>query len=174
MLTGAVATFLARVAGLFGLKISGFAAGAIVAGLIAAALGASGFKLYEMGRSAAEAECQTAALQSQIDAANADKENAQKAAAEAKLKAAGLESRAADEKERTADYVKELEQRAAKAEADAAAAHLPPPVNGDALTCDDLRGMRAHLPAVCGPVPRPARASRLHVPRLGPFFKAKR
>lgn len=173
MLTGFALSVVTRIGGWFGLKLSGFAVGAIVAALIAGLFGLYSYKVYEMGYSAADAERQVAALQSQIDAANADKDHAQQAAAEAKLRASGLEAHAAEEKERTASYVEELEQRAAKAEADAKAANLPAPVRGDAITCDDLRGMRARLPAVCGPVARHSRASRLHVPRAGPFFKAR-
>lgn len=139
---------ITRVGGLFGLKLSEFWAGAIAAALLAAAIGVYSWRLYDAGYAAAESKCEAASLQSQIDALQADRDNALKAASDASLRLASIEKQAHDNDERTAAYVAELEAR----KTDLAKDGKP---NACALTCDDLRGMRIASRA-CPAGPRPA------------------
>lgn len=129
--------FIIRLLGLFGISLSPFLAGAIVAGLIAGAFGFYSYKLYDAGYSSAEGECQAAALQSKIDALEMDRDNAQLAAKAAAMKLASIEKATEENKGRTDAYVAELEKRASAPQPDGSKA------SGCGLTPDDLRGMHA-------------------------------
>jgi hypothetical protein len=135
---------ITRLSGLFGLKLSEFWAGAIAAALLAAGLGLYSWRLYDAGYASAEGKCEAAALQSQIDALQADRDNAMAAARDAALRLASIEKQAHDNDERTAAYVAELEARKQDGKP-----------NACALTCDDLRGMRI-VSKACPAGPRPA------------------
>jgi hypothetical protein len=127
--------FITRLASLAGVSLSPFWAGAVGATIIAAAgstaVGVGSYKLYEAGRAAAESECQASALQAQIDAMQKDRDDARAAAADATLKLTAIRAHSAEEEQRTADYVAELEKR---------------PAPACDLTAADLRGMRVTHP----------------------------
>lgn len=127
----AAIAFIIRVLALFGVSLSPFAAGAIVAGGAALLLGGGSLALYAKGYAAADAKCDAAALQSKIDVLEADRDAARRALADARLRAAAIELEANADKEGTAVYVKQLEARFASA---------------CAITDDDLRGMRIKPP----------------------------
>jgi hypothetical protein len=127
---------------------------AVVFGLLLLAFTGAGFKIYDAGYAAADSKCQAAALQSQLAAVEADRDNARSAAADASLKLAALEANSTIEQERTAEYVDELEGRAAAAKSEGRP-------NACALTCDDMRGLR--IPSKSCPAgPRPSAAAGLH------------
>lgn len=159
-----IVSALVWIAERFGIKLSGFAAGALVAAGLFLAFGAYSYKLYEAGRSSVQSECEAAALRSQLEAVKADRDRARMAAASASLRMAAIEAASNVEKEGTQKYVEELQQRIA-AEAAAKPAGTVA-VNACALTCADLRGMRIPS-AACGTKPRPAGPTRLHVPGFG-------
>lgn len=96
---------------------------------------------YWVGHHQMASECHedevAAALQSKIDAANEDRDAARAAAADASLKLAAIQKQSEDDKERTDQYVHELENRPAA---------KPDDKNPCGLTDDDLRGMRATGP----------------------------
>lgn len=119
-----------RVLALFGVRLSPFAGGAIVAGLVALALGGASFALYLKGYHAAEATCEAAALRSQIAALERDAAVARDALADARLRAAGIELQSNAEKAETQNYVEQLKARFASA---------------CAINDDDLRGMRINV-----------------------------
>jgi hypothetical protein len=121
-------SLLIRLFALCGLSLAPFWAGGIATVLLGAALAAGSIKIYDAGYAAADAKCEAAALQSQLDALRADREIALKALSDAKLKLAALEQQSQDNEERTVAYVKELQTR---------------PVPNCNLSDDDLRGMRA-------------------------------
>src|SRR4051812_23958227 len=98
------------IAGRFGINLSGFAAGALVAAGLFLAFGAYSYKLYEAGRSSAQSECEADALRSQLDAVKADRDRARLAAASASLRMAAIEAAANVDNEGTAKYVEELQQ----------------------------------------------------------------
>jgi hypothetical protein len=123
----AVIAFIIRVLALFGVSLSPFAAGAIVAGGFAALLGGGSLALYAKGYAAADGKCDAAALQSRVDVLEADRDAARRALADARLKATSIELQANADKEGTAVYVEQL-----KADFKSVCA----------ITDDDLRGMR--------------------------------
>lgn len=101
----AVVGLAIRLLGLFGVSLSPFWGGAIVAGLIAAAIGGAGLHLYNAGWHSADNQWQARALQSKLDAANADLDNMKRAAADASLRAEAIEGDLSTERGRTASYV---------------------------------------------------------------------
>lgn len=135
-----------RVLALFGVSLSPFAAGAILAAVAIGAAGVGGLRIYEAGRNAAEIKCEAAALEAQLRATEIDRDASVKALGDARLRTAAVERQASDEQERTAAYVATLEKQAGAA---------------CALNDDDLRGMRI----VPGDAPaarkRPSGAARL-------------
>jgi len=116
-----------RLLGLFGVKLSPFAAGAIVAGAIAVLFAGYSGWLVHRGYAWANSKCEAAALQSKIDALELDRDAGRAALADARLRVLGIERQANADKEGTAAYVEDLKKRFASA---------------CAITDDDLRGMR--------------------------------
>src|SRR5437899_2862716 len=110
-MTAAAFALIVRIAGLFGVKLSPFIAGAILAGVLAAAFGIYSLKLYNAGFASAESQCEAEALRSQIAALTKDRDDANRAAAEASLRASAILQRSETEAERTSRYVAELESR---------------------------------------------------------------
>lgn len=98
-----------RLFGLFGIKLSPFIGGAIVAGLVAAGAGLVGLHIYNSGWNNADALWRAKALQSRIATLEADRDNAQKALGDARLRLAAIEAQSNADKEGTANYVKTLE-----------------------------------------------------------------
>lgn len=154
---------ITRAAGLFGLSLAPFWAGAIALGVVAGGFGLYSAKLYNAGYRSAESKCQAAALQSQIDALQEDRDNAKRAASDAALRLASIEKQTTENQERTSAYVAELEQRNA----------ATPPIDGKpavksggcALTAADLRGMREPRARANPARPRPPVRARLFGPR---------
>jgi len=143
------------VAGLFGVRLSDFAAGAIAAAVTVAAIAGGisyiAFTAYRHGVEKTEAKWQARALQSKLDAANADLAAARTAAADAALRARAIEAQSQIEMEGVAEYVEELKTRAAPA---------------CLLTDADLRGLRAA--GRNGPTAaKPPAAARLPKPGAG-------
>lgn len=132
-MSGAAIAVIIRLLSLFGVRLSPFAGGAIVAGLVALAIGGAGVTLWVNGYHAAESKCEAAALRSKIAALERDAEVARNALADARLRAAGIELQSNAEKAETATYVEQLKARFASA---------------CAITDDDLRGMRIPAPSV--------------------------
>lgn len=137
-----------RLLGLGGVSLSPFAAGAILAGVIAAAAGGVGLHLYNAGWHAADTEWQAKALQSKLDAANADLSNMKRAAADATLRAEAIEGDLSTERGRTASYVNYLKTHK---------------VGGCDLDDPDITGMSGQTgragPARQKPAARPPRAN---------------
>lgn len=129
------------IAGAFGLKpkLSPFAAGAIAMTVLTVVAGSTfaWWSIHQYNRGAAdkEAEWQQRALQSKLDAANADIEIAKRAATDAALRSAKIRFDAAKEKEGTDAYIKWLESRQSSAAKD-------PKKCGCFLDRDDLRFMQ--------------------------------
>lgn len=121
-----------RLLGLFGVKLSPFVAGAMVAGVIAVAFAGYSGWLVHRGYDWADGKCEARALQSKIDALEADRDAGRAALADARLRQAGIELQANAEKQGTAVYVEGLKARFASA---------------CALNDDDLRGMRVIAPS---------------------------
>jgi len=148
----AILAAIVQLAGLAGVKLSPFKAGALVAGIIALAIGisavAAGVHLYNAGYAAADGAWREKALESQLAAMRADRDAARVAAADAALRAVAITQRADQERAGTDAYVDELQ----KQNAALAAAGKP---NACGLTCDDLRGMRIQS-AACAPQSRAA------------------
>ena len=120
-----------RLLSLFGIKLSPFAAGAIVAGVIAVAFAGYSGWLVHRGYAWAEGKCEAAALQSKIDALERDRDATRSALADARLRTAAIELQANAEKEGTANYVEQLKANFSSA---------------CAIIDDDLRGMRIVAP----------------------------
>jgi hypothetical protein len=143
-MTGFMLSLALRLAGLFGVRLSPFATGAIVAAGIGLTLvsGAAiaGWKLYDAGAETARAACRMDELQSEVDVLKMDRDNARAAAADATFKQVAIKQAADQEKAKTDDYIAKLEERAKAKPDEARACHL---------TCDDLRGMRIDTKA-CG------------------------
>jgi len=116
-----------RLLSLFGIKLSPFVAGAIVAGVIIIAFAGYSGWLVHRGYAWAGGKCEARALQSKIDALEADRDAGHAALADARLRSAGIELQANAEREGTAAYVEDLKARFASA---------------CAITDDDLRGLR--------------------------------
>ncbi|SDC06085.1 hypothetical protein SAMN05216337_1001154 [Bradyrhizobium brasilense] len=140
-----IVPIILRLAALAGLKLSPFAAGAALAGVLAVALAgagaATGLKIYNAGQSSAESECQAAALQARIDTLEADQAIGRRALADARLKVTALEEQSEQDRKGTADYVEDLKKSYQAA---------------CALTDDDLRGLRAQGRAGRGPAAKGA------------------
>lgn len=130
-MSGAVIALIVRLAGLAGLKLSPFWAGAAIAGVLALLIGgtltAVGVHLYNAGYASADGAWRAKALEAQLAAARADLDAARRAAGDEALRAATIQQQAEQEKVGTDAYVEELKQRVAGA---------------CTLTCDDLRGLR--------------------------------
>jgi hypothetical protein len=162
---------ITRAAGMFGLSLAPLWAGAIAALLIGGGFGVYSLKLYNAGYRSADSKCQAAALQSEIDALKADRDNAKRAAGDAALRLATIEKQSTENQERTSAYVAELERAAA----------APPPKDGKpavgkpcALTAADLRGMRAPVARARPIRPRPSVGPRWLAPAgSGPAVKAR-
>lgn len=104
-----------RILGLFGVSLSPFVAGAIVAGVIAAAAGFVSLHLYNAGWHAADNAWQAKALQSQIDALTEDRDQARRALGDERLKVASIELQSSAAKEETETYVENLKKTFAAA-----------------------------------------------------------
>jgi hypothetical protein len=167
-----IVPLIVRIAGLFGIRLNGFAAGAIITAGLFLAFGIYSYKLYDAGYASAHSQCEADALRSQLEAVQADRDRARLAAASASLRMAAIEAQSMTEKEGTAKYVEELRQRVEQAEK--ATTPNTAPINACALTCDDLRGMRIPS-AACGTAkPRPASPSPIHVPGFWSLRGSKR
>lgn len=122
----------------------------------------TGIGSWWLGHHRAEADCQAdevaAAMQSKIDAANKDRDEAKAAAADAALRLAAIEQQSKEEQERTAEYVDDLEKR---------------PVPACALNDDDLRGMRAPARARAARKRTSAGAARPHAAGAGAPAQAR-
>ncbi|MDI3559558.1 protease IV [Bradyrhizobium sp. Arg816] len=147
-MSGAIIAAIVRLAGLAGVKLSPFWAGAALAGALALIIGASataaGVHLYNAGYAAADGAWREKALDAQLAAARKDLLEANRAAGDAALRAGAIEQKAEQEKAGTDAYVDELQRRNAAL----AAAGKP---NACGLTCDDLRGMRIKSAACAAP-----------------------
>lgn len=102
---------IVRGAGLFGFSLSPFMAGAIMAGVLAAAFGVYSAKVYFAGYHSAEAKCEAAALRAKIAAMKADLDAAQAAAKDADARADAIRAEAETTKELTNAYIAELAKR---------------------------------------------------------------
>lgn len=142
---------IVQLAGLAGVRLSPFWAGAALAGAFALLIGggatAAGVHLYNAGYAAADGAWREKALDAQLAAARKDLLEANRAAADAVLRARAIEQQAEQERAGTDAYVEEL----TKQNAALAAAGKP---NACGLTCDDLRGMRIKS-AACAAEARP-------------------
>lgn len=138
---------IVQLAGLAGVKLSPFKAGALVAGvlalLIGAALLAAGVHLFNAGYAKADGAWREKALDAQLAAARKDLAEANRAAGDAVLRARAIEQQAEQERAGTDAYVEDLRKQ------NAALAGSGKP-NACALSCDDLRGMRIASPACTG------------------------
>ncbi|WP_018456791.1 hypothetical protein [Bradyrhizobium sp. WSM4349] len=130
-MSGAVIALIVRLAGVAGLKLSPFWAGAALAGVLALIVGgmatAAAVHLYNVGYAAADGAWREKALEAQLAAARADLDAAMRAAGDEALRAASIQQQAEQERAGTDAYVEELKS------------HV---VGACALSCDDLRGMR--------------------------------
>ncbi|TFV34539.1 protease IV [Bradyrhizobium frederickii] len=135
----AVIAGLVQLAGVAGVRLSPFWAGAALAGVLALLIGsgatAAGVHLYNAGYAAADSAWREKALEAQLAAARKDLQEANRAAADAVLRARAIEQQAEQERAGTDAYVDELTRQNAAL----AAAGKP---NACGLTCTDLRGMR--------------------------------
>ncbi|WP_456622131.1 MULTISPECIES: protease IV [unclassified Bradyrhizobium] len=157
----AIIPIIVRLAGLVGVKLSPFWAGAVFAAIVALILGGSaigaGVHLYNAGYAAADGAWREKALEAQLAAMRADLDAARRAAGDEALRAATIQQQAEQERAGTDAYVEDLEKRTA-----ALSAGGKP--NACALTCDDLRGMRiksgvcAAAPGVAGSPGAPAQS----------------
>lgn len=166
----AVIAGLVQLAGLAGVRLSPFWAGAALAGVLALVVGggamAAGVHLYKTGYAAADGVWREKALDAQLAAARMDLQEANRAAADAVLRAHAIEQRAEQERVGTDAYVDELQKQNA-----ALAASGKP--NACGLTCDDLRGLRIKS-AACAAPPRPAAGGQPDLrTRLRPFRKTE-
>ncbi|MBR0695937.1 protease IV [Bradyrhizobium lablabi] len=131
-----IVAIVVRLAGLAGITLSPFAAGALFAGALAIVIGgaglAGGLELYNAGYRAADSAWRAKNLQARIDALEVDQDAARRALADARLKVAAIEKQSAEDKQGTADYVEDLKKRFQAA---------------CAITDDDLRGLRAQAGA---------------------------
>ncbi|MGM4955706.1 protease IV [Bradyrhizobium barranii] len=147
-MNGAIIAAIVRLAGLAGIKLSPFWAGAALAGALALIVGCAamvaGVHLYSAGYAAADGAWREKALDAQLAAARKDLLEANRAAGDAALRARAIEQQAEQEKVGTDAYVDELEKR------NAALAATGKP-NACGLTCDDLRGMRIKSAACPAP-----------------------
>jgi hypothetical protein len=136
----AVIAALVQLAGLAGVRLSPFWAGAALAGAIALVLGGcalgAGVHLYNAGYAAADGKWREKALEAQLAAARADLDAANRAAGDEALRAASIQQQAEQERAGTDAYVEELKT------------HV---VGACALSCDDLRGMRIKSGACTAP-----------------------
>jgi hypothetical protein len=153
MLIGVVTSMAARV----GISLAPLWAGAILMGLAVAGFGLFTKTIYDKGYASADEMWTARALQSKIDAAEKDRDVANKAAADAALKLATIEAETKADNERTGQYVAELERKSA-----ANAATGKP----DACLLDDtdLRGLSAQ-PADSRPARTGIAAKALNVIR---------
>ncbi|MET4170948.1 type II secretory pathway pseudopilin PulG [Bradyrhizobium sp. LA6.1] len=151
-MSGTIIAAIVQLAGLAGVKLSPFKAGAIVAGVLALVIGISalvaGVHLYNAGYAAADGAWREKALDAQLAAARADQAAARLAAADAEARADKILHQAEQEKAGTDAYVDQLQ----KQNAALAAAGKP---NACGLTCADLRGLRIKS-AACAAPPRAA------------------
>ena len=158
----AIIPVIVRLAGLAGVRLSPFWAGAAIAGVIALLIGgaltAAGVHLYNSGYAAADGAWREKALEAQLAAMRADLDAARKAAGDEALRAATIQNQTEQERAGTNAYVEELEKQNA-----ALAAGGKP--NVCALTCDDLRGLRIKSSACAAPPG--AAASAGAAPRSG-------
>lgn len=147
-MSGAIIAAIVRLAGLAGVKLSPFWAGAALAGALALIVGcaatATGVHLYNAGYAAADGAWREKALDAQLAAARKDLLEANRAAGDAALRVRAIEQQAQQERVGTDAYVVELERRNA-----ALVAAGKPNVCG--LTCDDLRGLRIKSAACTTP-----------------------
>ena len=147
-MSSAIIATIVRLAGLAGVKLSPFWAGAALAGALAlivvAGATAAGVHLFNAGYAVADGAWREKALDAQLAAARKDLLEANRAAGDAALRVKAIEQRAEQEKAGTDAYVDELEKRNA-----APVAAGKPNVCG--LTCDDLRGMRIKSAACTAP-----------------------
>ncbi len=104
----AAVALLVRILGLFGVSLSPFVAGAVLAAVIAAGAGLFGLHLYNAGYASADSAWQAKALQSQIDALVADRDLARRALGDERLRTAAIELQSTADKEGTAVYVEQL------------------------------------------------------------------
>lgn len=166
-MSGAIIAAILRLAGLAGLRLSPFWAGALVAGAIALLIGgvltATGLHLYNAGYAAADGAWREKALEAQLAAARADQAEARRAAADAAFRAETILHQAEQERAGTDAYVEDLRKQAAAL----AAAGRP---NACALSCDDLRGMRIQSRACAAPEGSAAGSGAARA-RPGPFRK---
>lgn len=153
-----MSALIIRLFAMCGISLAPIAALAIGAAAITGAFGVYSLKLYNAGYARAEGKCEAAALQSQVDALQADRDNARSAARDATLKLAAMEQQSQADQERTDAYVKELETN---------------PVPSCALTDDDLRGLRASTRRTGRHRPRPPAATVVHGAGQGPAVKAR-
>jgi hypothetical protein len=127
----AIIAVVVQLAGLAGVRLSPFWAGAALAGIVALVLGGcalgAGVHLYNAGYAAADGKWREKALEAQLAAVQADRDAAKRAAADEALRAASIQQQAEQERAGTDAYVEELKS------------HV---VGACALSCDDLRGMR--------------------------------
>jgi hypothetical protein len=127
----AIIAVVVQLAGLAGIRLSPFWAGAALAGIVALMLGGcalgAGVHLYNAGYAAADGKWREKALEAQLAAVQADRDAAKRAAADEALRAASIQQQAEQERAGTDAYVEELKS------------HV---VGACALSCDDLRGMR--------------------------------
>jgi hypothetical protein len=157
---GAALSLIQGAAGLVSIR-SPFTAGAAAAGAgvfgLGLTLGLGALKAYDVGYASADARCERAALQSQLDAMTRDRDEARIAAADAALRGAAIQRKADADQKGTTYYVEQLKRQAAS------------PACG--LTCDDLRGMRIASPA-CAAGARAAGGAGHHGARQGSFRAA--
>lgn len=148
----AIIAGVVQLAGLAGVRLSPFWAGAVLAGAIALMLGigatVAGVHLYDAGYARADGAWREKALEAQLAAARADQAAARLAAADAEARSAAIQNQAEQEKAGTDAYVDQLQKQ------NAALASSGKP-NACGLTCDDLRGMRIKS-AACSAPPRAA------------------
>lgn len=144
---------LVQLAGLAGVRLSPFWAGAALAGVLALLVGggatAAGVHLYNSGYAAADGAWREKALEAQLAAARADEAAARLAAADAEARAAAILHQAEQERAGTDAYVEDLRKQN-----EALAASGKP--NACGLTCDDLRGMRIKSAACAAAAPAAA------------------
>ena len=135
--------------GLFGINLSGFAAGAIVFAVATAAIcgGVTWWTVhwYNSGYETADGEWKAKELQAQIAKLEDDRDAARAAAASASIKVAAIAEQAKQGKEADAKYIEELKSR---------------PIGGCALTDADRRGMRDRQDSGANTGPRPSGISR--------------
>lgn len=136
--------------GLFGINLSGFAAGAILFGIATVAIGGGvtwwTAHWYNSGYETADNEWKAKELQAEIEKANDDRNAAQRAEGVAKLRVEAILEQSKKDKDADAKYIEELSKRPAAAACN--------------LTDADRRGMRDSKAGGADTSARPSGISR--------------